>query len=334
MDIVTNLASKKKTWLITGVAGFIGSNIASFLINHGQIVVGVDNFITGSKKNLEIFYKNKIKNFKFYQGDITSENFCEKVCKNVEIILHHAALGSVFRSVEDPLKTNLNNVNGFLNMLFYAKKYKISKFIYASSSSVYGDSAFLPKKETILGNVLSPYAATKRFNEIYSDVFKKVYDFDTIGLRYFNVFGKNQNPKGAYAAVIPRWLNAIEKNEAINIYGDGNTSRDFCYIKNVILANILAGLQNKHKIKNKIYNISCGSKLSLNNLFNYMVRFYSRYGFNYKKKVVYLPFRKGDIYHSQADITSARKDLNYMPIYDVKKGLEELIRIRLKILNV
>jgi UDP-N-acetylglucosamine 4-epimerase len=330
MDIIANLRSKKRTWLITGAAGFIGSNIAIFLINHGQRVVGVDNFITGSKKNLKYFSKNQIKNFKFYEGDITNKNLCDNVCKNVEVVLHQAALGSVPRSIENPLKTNLHNVNGFLNILFYSKKHNIKKFVYASSSSVYGDSVLLPKKEANLGNILSPYAATKRFNEIYSDIFKKVYNFDTVGLRYFNVFGKNQNPKGAYAAVIPKWLDAIENNKDINIYGDGNTTRDFCYIKNVVSANILASLQEKKKIKNKVYNISCGSKISLNNLFKEMLKIYSINGFNYKKKLTYLPFRSGDIRHSQADISIAKKDLGYMPIYDVKSGLKELILERLK----
>lgn len=330
MDTALNLKSKKKTWLITGVAGFIGSNIASFLIKNNQRVIGVDNFITGSKKNLKEFSRNELKNFKFYEGDITNENFCDKVCKNVEIVLHQAAIGSVQRSIENPLKTNLHNVNGFLNVLFYAKKHKIKKFIYASSSSVYGDSVVLPKKEINLGSPLSPYAATKRFNEIYSDIFKKVYDFDTVGLRYFNVFGKNQNPNGVYAAVIPKWLDAIEKNKNINIYGDGNTSRDFCYIKNVVSANILAGLQDKKKIKHKIFNISCGSKISLNNLFKEMIKIYSIRGLNYKKKVTYLPSRRGDIYHSQADISLAKKDLNYIPMYNVRKGLKEFIFERLK----
>ena len=330
MDITANLRSKKRTWLITGVAGFIGSNIAIFLTNHGQRVIGIDNFITGSKKNLRYFYKNQVKNFEFYEGDITNKSFCDKICKNVEIVLHQAALGSVPRSIENPLKTNLHNVNGFLNVLFYSKKHNIKKFVYASSSSVYGDSVILPKKEANLGNILSPYAATKRFNEIYSDIFKKVYNFDSVGLRYFNVFGKNQNPKGAYAAVIPKWLDAIENNKDINIYGNGNTTRDFCYIKNVVSANILASLQENKKIRNKVYNISCGSKISLNNLFKEMLKIYSTNGFNYKKKITYLPFRSGDIRHSQADISIAKKDLGYTPIYDVKRGLKELILERLK----
>ena len=329
MNILNEL-KQKRTWVITGVAGFIGSNLANYLISKNQKVIGVDNFITGSKKNIKLFEKEK--NFKFFKADILNEKVCEKICKGADIILHQAALGSIPRSIKSPIKSNLINVNGFLNMLFYAQKNRVDKFIYASSSSVYGDSKILPKQENNLGNLLSPYAATKKINEIYSEIFKRVYGYDSIGLRYFNVFGKNQNPNGAYAAVIPKWLDSIEKNKVIEIYGSGKTTRDFCYIQNVVNANILCALQPKKKIKHNVYNVACGSKISLKDLLNVIIRIYADCGIIYKKKPIYLPFRPGDIYKSQADISFAKKDLDYNPFYGVKTGLSELIRLRLKLL--
>ena len=245
------LLSNPKKWLITGVAGFIGSNLLEFLLNIDQKVTGIDNFSTGFKRNLDEVKKSvgikKWKNFNFIEGDIRNASICNEICKKIDFILHQAALGSVPRSIEDPIKTNENNIDGFLNMLYASKKNNIENFVYAASSSTYGDSKNLPKKEDIIGAPLSPYAVTKYVNELYADVFFKCYNVNSIGLRYFNIFGKRQSPDGAYAAVIPKWFDAFIKSEQIYINGDGETSRDFCYIDNCVQANILAACTKKNR---------------------------------------------------------------------------------------
>jgi UDP-N-acetylglucosamine 4-epimerase len=324
--IILDIKKKPRTWLITGVAGFVGSNLLEYLLNIDQKVVGIDNFITGYKSNLEDVKLSvtlkKWKNFKFIKGDICNFKDCEKVLFKVDHVLHQAALGSVPRSIHSPINTHNQNVNGFLNMLIAAKNFNVKSFVYASSSSVYGDHPLLPKEEDKIGRLLSPYAATKFINEIYSDVFHKVYNFKSIGLRYFNVFGKRQDPNGSYAAVIPKWINLMIQNKKVTIYGDGNTSRDFCYIENVIRANILASL-SKNKLKYGVYNIAAGKRTSLNQLFVIICKYICLNLNKYSLKPTRLKFRDGDIRHSQANISSAKKFLNYFP----SNYLKESIRI-------
>ena len=327
-SIRESLQSKKSVWLVTGAAGFIGSHLVEELLTLNQEVIGIDNFLTGKKINLDLIKiaqpKNFKNNFSFYEIDITNADQLNELPK-IDYVLHQAALGSVPRSIENPIDTNHNNVTGFLNMLVFAKNQNIEKFIYASSSSVYGDHPELPKIEDQTGNLLSPYALSKKVNEQYAAVFSRVYKIKTVGLRYFNVFGPRQDPNGQYAAVIPKWINATIQNKPITINGDGSTSRDFCYIKNVIQANILAALGDMPDKNAGIYNISCGGQTTLNELAKFIQDEVALYVKNLKSEILYQDFRKGDIKHSIADISMASKFLGYDPEYDFESGMKETI---------
>jgi len=327
-SIRESLQSKKSVWLVTGAAGFIGSHLVEELLALNQEVIGIDNFLTGKKINLDLIKiaqpKNFKNNFSFYEIDITNADQLNELPK-IDYVLHQAALGSVPRSIENPIDTNHNNVTGFLNMLVFAKNQNIEKFIYASSSSVYGDHPALPKIEEQTGNLLSPYALSKKVNEQYAEVFSRVYKIKTVGLRYFNVFGPRQDPNGQYAAVIPKWINATIQNKPITINGDGSTSRDFCYIKNVIQANILAALGDMPDKNAGIYNISCGGQTTLNELAKFIQDEVALYVKNLKSEILYQDFRKGDIKHSIADISMASKFLGYDPEYDFESGMKETI---------
>ena len=269
------LKNNQTSWLISGVAGFIGSNLLEKLLVLNQKVIGLDNFDTGYQKNIdeaindanEIVGKDVSKNFKFIKGDIKSFNDCKQACRGVDYVLHQAALGSVPRSIEDPISTNEANIDGFINMLVASKDSKVKRFVYAASSSSYGDNVDLPKVENMIGNPLSPYAVTKLVNEHYASVFAKNYDFKTIGLRYFNIFGKRQDPNGAYAAVIPKWISSILNKESVYINGDGETSRDFCFIDNAVQTNILAALTKNSEATDQVYNVALNDKTSLNELY-------------------------------------------------------------------
>lgn len=318
------LADNQFTWLITGVAGFIGSNLLETLLTLNQKVIGLDNFSTGYKHNIdEVLQKlpaKTVSNFVFHEGDVCSLCDCEAAMLDVDYVLHQAALGSVPRSIKDPLASHANNVAGFLNMLNTAKDHQIKRFVYASSSSVYGDSPVLPKVENQIGNPLSPYAVSKFTDELYAKVFSLCYGIETIGLRYFNVFGARQDPSGAYAAVIPLWIKAILNGEPICINGDGETTRDFCYIKNVVQANLLAATTTKPEAINTVYNIAVGEQTSLNKLVEMVASMTNLTG---KHKVYYKEFRAGDIRHSLADIGKARDKLGYEPTHKIHDGLQE-----------
>jgi len=325
------LQQNPKTWLVSGVAGFIGSNLAEFLLKQNQKVVGLDNFSTGYRHNLDDIKANvtetQWQNFSFTEGDIKDYETCEEITKDVDIILHQAALGSVPRSIDNPVTSNLSNVTGFLNMLTAAKNNGVKRFVYASSSSVYGDSKELPKVEERTGNLLSPYAVTKYTNELYAGVFHKCYDIEPIGLRYFNVFGKRQDPNGAYAAVIPKWLGALLKDEDVYINGDGETSRDFTYIANVIQSNILAGTTTNKEAFGQVFNAGIGGRLTLNELYKSISTKLTENldGFT-PKKPLYRNFRPGDIRHSNANIDKLKKMIGYEPTHDIDQGLEESIK--------
>ncbi len=310
-DIKEQLRSKPRKWLITGVAGFIRSNLLEELLKLKQRVAGLDNFSTGYLHNLEDVKKEvgdrEWRLFTFYQGDIKKLSDCRKACKGVDFVLHQAALGSVPRSITNPIRTNRSNIDGFLHMLVASRDEGVKRFIYASSSSVYGDHPHLPKKESRLGNPLSPYAVTKYVNELYADVFRQLYGVEAIGLRYFNVFGKRQDPDGAYAAVIPRWIGFFLNRKSPPINGDGKTSRDFCYIKNVIEANLLSAMTENKKALNQVYNIAYGRRTSLNQLYQMIRDEISCYNPEVKSiEPIYRAFREGDIRHSLADISRAR----------------------------
>ncbi|EMY69739.1 NAD-dependent epimerase/dehydratase family protein [Leptospira vanthielii] len=325
-ETLNNLIHNPHKWLITGVAGFIGSNLLEALLKLNQNVLGIDNFETGNIKNLEevktLVTDSQWNNFKFIEGDIRNFDTCRNICSGADFILHQAALGSVPRSINDPISSNNTNIGGFLNILVAAKDANIKSFTYAASSSTYGDHPGLPKIEDTIGKPLSPYAVTKYVNELYADVFARCYGFNSIGLRYFNVFGKRQDPDGVYAAVIPKWIQSMIKNEEIYINGDGETSRDFCYIENVIQANILAATSDVNN-QNQIYNIALSDRTSLNQLFNFIKNVLSRNGIEYQKNPIYRDFRKGDVKHSQASIDKASIRLGYHPTYKVEQGLEE-----------
>lgn len=319
-----------KRILVTGVAGFIGSNLLEYLLLHNQTVVGLDNFSTGHQRNLEdvksLVSEKQWSRFRFLKGDIRDLDTCRNACENVDIVLHQAALGSVPRSIEDPIRTNQSNIDGFLNMLVAVRDANINRFVYAASSSTYGDHPGLPKKEDIIGNPLSPYAVTKYVNELYADVFARQYKMECIGLRYFNVFGRRQDTQGAYAAVIPRWINELMSGETPTINGDGETSRDFCPIENVIQANILAATTEKQEAVNRVYNVAVGERTTLNELF-YMIRdILGEYDDKVKSiEPIYGPFRSGDVLHSQADISRAKALLGFNPSHDVKNGMKETV---------
>jgi len=323
-QLVENLPAAPKTWLITGVAGFIGSNLLQTLLDLNQTVVGLDNFSTGHQYNLEevnaLVGEDKWSRFKFIEGDICDVHACREACAGVDYVLHQAALGSVPRSIEDPITTNANNISGFLNMLVAAKDAQVNSFTYAASSSTYGDHPALPKVEENIGKPLSPYAVTKYVNELYADVFAKTYEFNAIGLRYFNIFGQRQDPNGAYAAVVPKWTSAMLKNEDVFINGDGETSRDFCFIENAVQANLLSAVA-KDDAKNQVYNVAVGDRTSLNDLFEAIKAALAENGKYYERPAVFRGFRAGDVRHSQAEITKASANLGYQPEYRILDGI-------------
>ncbi|PYM14517.1 MAG: LPS biosynthesis protein WbpP [Verrucomicrobia bacterium] len=322
-----DLLKASRTWLVTGAAGFIGSNIVETLLNLGQEVVGLDNFATGNKGNLdevkERVGRSRWKEFKFIRGDIRELNTCRRACRGIDFVSHQAALGSVPRSIEDPLIANACNVTGFVNMLAAARDAKVKRFVYASSSAIYGDEPALPKVEDRIGRPLSPYAVTKYVNELYADAFARCYGIETVGLRYFNVFGPRQDPEGPYAAVIPRWIAAMMKREPVRINGDGETSRDFCYVDNAVQMNLLAATTNNPRAINRVYNVACNERTSLNQLFAMLrERLLPHYPHLRKYKPVYGPFRAGDVRHSQADIARARRLMGYAPAHRIDQGLD------------
>ncbi len=325
-----SLALTPKTWLITGVAGFIGSHLLESLLKLDQHVIGLDNFVTGYKKNLDAV-KNSVStekwaNFTFYEGDICKLADCEQAVAGVDYVLHQAALGSVPRSIENPIIANETNISGFLNMLVASRDAKVARFVYAASSSTYGDHPGLPKIEDIIGKPLSPYAVTKYVNELYADVFARCYGMESIGLRYFNVFGPRQDPQGAYAAVIPKWFNALLTEETVYIYGDGETSRDFCFIANVVQANILAATSLHPEAINQIYNVAVGDKTTLNELFSSIKnKLAIRIPQLSEAHPEYKEFREGDVRHSQADIKKIEQLLGFVPSYKLDDGLDESI---------
>ena len=321
------LKSAPRTWLITGVAGFIGSNLLETLLKLDQCVNGLDDFSSGKKTNLEAVRArvtpSQWARFHLFKGDIANPEFCGKACAGVEIVLHHAALVSVPLSMENPLLCHHSNVTGFLNMLLAARAAGSRRFVYASSSAVYGDDPALPKVEDKSGRPLSPYAATKAMNEAYAGMFARCYGLPSIGLRYFNVFGPRQDPEGGYAAVIPKWIAALLKQEPIFINGDGETTRDFCFVEDVVQANLLAGTVADAQALNQIYNIALGKQTTLNGLFG-LLREILQQGTRSlpEQKPVYRDFRPGDIRHSQANIAKATHLLGYAPAYGFRQGLE------------
>ncbi|MER1946499.1 NAD-dependent epimerase/dehydratase family protein [Stutzerimonas stutzeri] len=325
-QLLQDLLQAPKTWLITGVAGFIGSNLLETLLKLDQRVVGLDNFATGHQHNLDevqsLVSAEQWARFRFIQGDIRDLDDCCQACESVDYVLHQAALGSVPRSINDPITTNSANIDGFLNMLVAARDAKVKSFTYAASSSTYGDHPGLPKVEDVIGKPLSPYAVTKYVNELYADVFARSYGFTTIGLRYFNVFGKRQDPNGAYAAVIPKWTAAMIKGEEVFINGDGETSRDFCFIENTVQANLLAATIESEAARNQVYNVAVGGRTDLNQLFLAIKNSLAKNGVSYSRSPVYRDFRAGDVRHSQADITKITRSLGYVPQYDIFEGVE------------
>lgn len=324
-EITEKLSASPKKWLVTGVAGFIGSNLLETLLGLGQTVVGLDNFSTGHQHNLDavekIVGKDNWSRFTFINGDIRDYETCVSAVKNIDYVLHQAALGSVPRSIADPLNTNASNITGFLNMLNAAKEEGVTSFIYAASSSTYGDHPDLPKVEEKIGNPLSPYAVTKLVNELYADVFYRTYGFKSVGLRYFNVFGPRQDPEGAYAAVIPKWVSAVKSGNTVYINGDGETSRDFCYIDNVVQINILAATCDTLE-KNEVFNVAVGGQTSLKQLIELIKENLRQNSFT---DIVYRDFRTGDVRHSKASIEKAKSQLGYDPQYDMRSGLRKLL---------
>jgi len=319
------LPSQPKAWLITGCAGFIGSNLLETLLKLDQRVVGLDSFATGFQSNLDEVRgevsTEQWQRFRFIEGDIRDAAACQQATAGVDYVLHQAALGSVPRSLNDPRSTNDVNINGFLNILTAARDAKVSSFVYAASSSTYGDHTGLPKVEETIGRPLSPYAVTKYVNELYAEVFARCYGFKTIGLRYFNVFGKRQASDGAYAAVMPKWIAAMIRGEEIFINGDGGTSRDFCYIQNAVQANLLAATALEES-RDQVYNVAVSDITTLNELFNHLKRALAANGVTYDKQPVYRDFRAGDVRHSQADIGKAQRMLGYAPQFRIVQGIE------------
>ncbi|MBP4046231.1 NAD-dependent epimerase/dehydratase family protein [Chromobacterium violaceum] len=326
-EVQDNLKKSPKTWLITGVAGFIGSNLLETLLLLNQKVVGLDNFATGHQRNLDevkgLVSSEQWSRFTFHQGDIRKLEDCRLACENVDYVLHQAALGSVPRSVEDPITSNAANITGFLNMLVASRDASAKRFVYAASSSTYGDHPGLPKVEDTIGKPLSPYAVTKYVNELYADVFGKTYGMQCIGLRYFNVFGPRQDPNGAYAAVIPKWTSAMIKGEPIHINGDGETSRDFCFISNTVQANIRAATVDNPAAVNQVYNVALGDRTTLNQLFQSLKSALSENGIDYTSDAIYRDFRSGDVRHSQADVSKARMLLGYSPEVRIGDGISK-----------
>jgi UDP-N-acetylglucosamine 4-epimerase len=327
-DLREALLTNRYRWLVTGAAGFIGSNLVETLLLLGQDVRGLDNFATGHRRNLEEI-EDRVgaqhwSRFKFMEGDIRNAGDCAAAVKGVDFVLHQAALGSVPRSVSDPITTHDVNATGFLQMLDAARKAQVRRFVYAASSSTYGDEPNLPKREERIGNPLSPYAVTKLVDEIYASVYARTYGFASVGLRYFNVFGQRQDPEGAYAAVIPKWIAAMLDGEDVEINGDGETSRDFCYVGNVVQANLRAALF-KDIESSEVFNVAVGGRTTLNSLFHVIRDGLSGLGFNYDLAPVYKPFRAGDVRHSQADVSKAEQLLSYAPLIDLKAGMTKAL---------
>jgi UDP-N-acetylglucosamine 4-epimerase len=321
---------EKNTWLVTGCAGFIGSNLIESLLRRGQTVVGLDNFSTGFQHNLDqveaAVGRETWKRFRFIEGDIRSLDTCREACKGVDYVLHEAALGSVPRSIDDPITSHESNVTGFLNMLVAARDAKVRRFVYAASSAAYGDHPGLPKVEETIGRPLSPYGAGKYMNELYADVFGRCYGLETVGLRYFNVFGPRQDPDGAYAAVIPKWIAAMLRGETVYINGDGETARDFCFIDNVVQANILAATANNPEAANRVYNVALGDQTSLNQLFASLRELLAARDASFDcAPPVYRDFRAGDVRFSRADISKATNLLGFKPTVPVHDGLERAL---------
>lgn len=326
-ELRTRLRAEPKRWLITGAAGFIGSNLLECLLSLDQQVVGLDNFATGHRRNLDEV-KGRVTaaqwdRFSFAEADIRNADACRQACEGVDYVLHQAALGSVPRSLHDPLTTNSTNIDGFLNMLVAARDAQVQSFTYAASSSTYGDHPGLPKVEDTIGKPLSPYAVTKYVNELYADVFARCYGFTTIGLRYFNVFGRRQDPNGAYAAVIPKWTAAMIAGDDIHINGDGETSRDFCFVDNAVQANLLAATTTDTAARNQVYNVAVGDRTTLNQLFAALRKALEAQGVVYRNEAIHRDFRPGDVRHSQADIGKAKRLLGYEPSHRIADGIAE-----------
>ena len=325
-SIQETLKLTPKRWLITGVAGFIGSNLLEKLLLLNQKVIGLDNFSTGNNKNLldveSIVTHDQWSNFQFIEGDISHPEVCVLACKDIDYVLHQAALGSVPRSLADPLSTNKSNISGFLNMLVAARDAKVLNFVYAASSSTYGDHPGLPKQEDIIGKPLSPYAVTKYVNELYASVFYSSYGLNTIGLRYFNVFGKRQDENGAYAAVIPKWVASFKDNRSVQINGDGSTSRDFCYVDNAVQANILAATTANQDALNQVFNIAVGDRTTLLEL---AALIQENIPGGSSSEIIFQAFREGDVKHSQADISKVKNLLGYEPSHNVSQGIKNTV---------
>tara|TARA_B110000483_G_scaffold6275_1_gene7421 strand:- start:4392 stop:5375 length:984 start_codon:yes stop_codon:yes gene_type:complete len=320
-----NIELSNKTILVTGGAGFIGSNLCEALLEKGNKVVCLDNFATSKIENIKVFLEDP--NFILIEGDIRKIEDCLKATKGVDYVLHQAALGSVPRSIKDPITSNEVNVSGFLNMLVASRDNGVKRFVFAASSSTYGDSESMPKVEDIIGKPLSPYAITKYVNELYADIFSKTYGLETIGLRYFNVFGRKQDPNGAYAAVIPKFVSQLMKGESPVINGDGNYSRDFTYIDNVIQANLLSLVTTNEKAINTVYNVAYGDRNTLNDLMGYLKEYLSEFDSKISQvEVIYGPNRAGDIPHSHASVDKAKANLNYNPQFSLKKGLKVAVK--------
>lgn len=329
-NALEHLKNHQYRWLVTGVAGFIGSNLLEVLLTLNQKVIGLDNFSTGYQHNLDEVKErvggNAWGNFSFIEGDIRQLEVCQNACRNSDYVLHEAALGSVPRSIQDPIRTNESNISGFLNLLVASRDACVKRFVYAASSSTYGDHPDLPKVESVIGRPLSPYAVTKYVNELYADVFARCYGTESIGLRYFNVFGPRQDPNGAYAAVIPQWIAALIRNQTLHINGDGETSRDFCFIENVVQANLLAALAENPEALNQIYNVAINERTSLNQLYKMMrMLLAEKFPHLENHSPEYMDFRKGDVRHSQADISKARKMLGFEPTHRIDEGLKQVL---------
>ncbi|BAN24847.1 SDR family oxidoreductase [Caballeronia insecticola] len=327
-DLCERLLSGRHRWLVTGAAGFIGSNLVETLLMLDQDVRGMDNFATGHKHNLDEVRKRvgetRWSRFSFHEADIRDVAACERAVAEMDFVLHQAALGSVPRSVKDPITTHDINASGFLNMLDASRRAAVRRFVYAASSSTYGDEPNLPKREERIGNPLSPYAVTKLVNEIYAGVYARTYGFASIGLRYFNVFGPRQDPNGAYAAVIPKWIAAMLAGDEVQINGDGETSRDFCYVGNVVQMNLRAALREDLRTS-EVYNVAVGDRTTLKDLFHVIRDGLGSRGFAYEKAPVFRDFRAGDVRHSQADVSKARAELGYAPLLNLRAGMNEAL---------
>lgn len=332
------LQQSPRTWLVTGVAGFIGSNLLETLLKLDQTVVGLDNFATGYQRNLDevqtLVTPEQWARFTFIEGDIRNLADCQRACAGVDHVLHQAALGSVPRSLADPITTNATNISGFVNMLVAARDARVKSFTYAASSSTYGDHPALPKVEEAIGKPLSPYAVTKYVNELYANVFARCYGFNSIGLRYFNVFGPRQDPNGAYAAVIPKWTAALLQGEPVYVNGDGETSRDFCFVANAVQANLLAATATEYEALNQVYNVAVGDRTTLNQLFIELRHNLIDQGAAPEAVPHYREFRPGDVRHSQADIGKAQRLLGYVPTHRIDQGIAEAMPWYVKHQNI